>query len=198
MARTPLSRTDDADGSARQGRASRRRSVSNTVSDKPLSAGAGAKSVKTGRAAKVPVKADRRDLALPEPVLPDPVLARMGVEAAGSLADRLGQLSIEALAETTEMNQRWARETTERLAALARPPERPEDLVHGLAGFLSSQGDLATQQFGRAAALVQRFQVETMGALAEAGRALADEAVSALHDGPGRYVVRTAVRNRAD
>jgi hypothetical protein len=115
---------------------------------------------------------------------------RLGIEATGSLADRLGRMSIEALVETTDMNRRWARETAERFAALARPPERPEDLVHGLAGFLAAQGDLATQQFGRAAALAQRFQIETMGALAEAGRALANETVSALQDGPGRPSAR--------
>ncbi len=105
----------------------------------------------------------------------------MAVAASAELAERLGRLSFEAAAEIVDMNRRWLRETGHRLAALARPPERPEDVVHGLAGLASVQGDLATQTLGRSAALVQRVQIESFGALAEAGRALADETSAALH-----------------
>ena len=114
-------------------------------------------------------------------VLPDPAVARLAVQSTATIAERLADLSMGALADSQALARRWASETTERLALLARPPERPEDVMHALAGFMAAQGDLATAQMGRALALAQRVQVETLGLAAEAGQALAAETTAALH-----------------
>jgi hypothetical protein len=125
--------------------------------------------------------------AVPEPgpdllptVLPDPAVARLAVQSTATIAERLAELSLDAFSDTHALARRWASETTERLLLLARPPERPEDVMHALSGFMAAQGDLATAQMGRALALAQRVQVETLGLAAEAGQALAQEAATAL------------------
>lgn len=114
-------------------------------------------------------------------VLPDPAVARLAVRSSATIAERLADLSMGALADSQALARRWASETTERLALLARPPERPEDVMHALSGFMAAQGDLATAQIARAMALAQRVQVETMGLVAEAGQAFAQETADALH-----------------
>jgi hypothetical protein len=114
-------------------------------------------------------------------MLPDPAVARLAVQSTATIAERLADLSMGAVADSHALARRWASETTERLALLARPPERPEDVMHALSGFLAAQGDLATAQVGRALALAQRVQIETMGLAAEAGQALAEETAAALH-----------------
>ncbi len=119
-------------------------------------------------------------------LLPDPTAAKRAVQATATFAERLADLSMDALADSQALARRWAVETTERLLLLARPPERPEDAVHALSGFLAAQGDLATSQMGRALALAQRVQVETMGLAAEAGHALAQEASDTLQRTIGR------------
>jgi hypothetical protein len=113
-------------------------------------------------------------------VLPDPAVARLAVQSSATIAERLAALSFDAMADSQALARRWASETAERLALLARPPERPEDVMHAVAGFLAAQGDLATAQVGRALALAQRVQVEAMGLAAEAGHALAEETATAL------------------
>lgn len=132
--------------------------------------------------------APRPDAAAPQvvpdlipAVLPDPAVAKLAVQSTATIAERLADLSMGAIADSQALARRWASETTERLALLARPPERPEDVMHVLAGFMAAQGDLATAQVGRALALVQRVQVETLGLAAEAGQALAAETSAALH-----------------
>jgi hypothetical protein len=108
-------------------------------------------------------------------------VARLAVRSSATIAERLADLSMGALADSQALARRWASETTERLALLARPPERPEDVMHALSGFMAAQGDLATAQIARAMALAQRVQVETMGLVAEAGQAFAQETADALH-----------------
>jgi len=113
-------------------------------------------------------------------ILPDPAVAKLAVQSTATIAERLAELSMGAFADSLALARRWASETTERLALLARPPERPEDVMHALSGFMAAQGDLATAQTGRALALAQRVQVETLGLAAEAGQALAQETSAAL------------------
>lgn len=184
MSRTPRTRSNSGNGADRPVRTPKRRTAPNR--GLPV-AGAMTASPTIGEALDVlPTKADKREFPSADLVLPDPAVLRLGVEASGSLVDRFVRMTFDALAESTEMNRRWAHETMNRIADLARPPERPDDVMHSLAGFMSAQGDLAAQQLARAAALLQRFHIETLGALAEAGQALADETASALHGGSGR------------
>jgi hypothetical protein len=128
---------------------------------------------------------DRSDAPDPLPallpsVLADPAVARLAVQSTATLAERLADLSMGAFADSQALARRWASETTERLALLARPPERPEDVMHAVAGFVAAQGDLATAHLGRTLALTQRLQVETVGLMADAGQALATETAAAL------------------
>jgi hypothetical protein len=118
-------------------------------------------------------------------LLPDATAARRAVQSGATFAERLADLSMAAFADGQALARRWASETTEHLLLLARPPERPEDVMHVLSGFLAAQGDLATSQVGRALAIAQRVQVETIGLAAEAGHALAQEASDAVQRATG-------------
>lgn len=161
--------------------------TSRSRSDSGVTAAARVKAAKPGT---LPTEVHRIAMALPVLALPDPVVARLSIEASGNLVEKLGRISFDALADAAEMNRRWADETVERLADLARPPERPEDVVHAIAGFMAAQGDLATQQVARIAALAQRFQIETLGVFSEAGRSVAEETVSALQGRSGHSGTR--------
>ncbi len=97
-----------------------------------------------------------------------------------TFGEKLTRVALEAADKSTEISNKWTRETLARVGEIARVKEDPADYTKAWTDFASAQAELAAENMAAFAEVAKKAQMETVELMLAAGKDISEDATAAV------------------
>ena len=101
-------------------------------------------------------------------------------KSTASLNEKLSGVALDAAEKSTEISNKWAKETLAKLNEVSKAKSEPADYAKSVTDFASASAEVAAENMAAFAEIAKRVQTETVELLMAAGKDAAEEATSAV------------------
>ncbi len=78
-----------------------------------------------------------------------------------ALTEKLSHAAIEAADKSSEISQKWTKDTLAKLAEMSKAKAEPADYAQAMSDYVSAQADVATENMAAFAEVAKKLQMET-------------------------------------
>ena len=110
----------------------------------------------------------------------DPMAFQDALRSQASLTEKMSNVVLKAAEQSTEVSNKWAKQTLSRLAPIAKAKEGPTDYAKGVTDFASASAEMAAEHMAAFAEIAKKAQVETVELLMSASKTATQEATAAV------------------
>ncbi len=96
-----------------------------------------------------------------------------------ALNEKLAQVAIDAFGKSTELSNKWTRETLNKLSVVTTAKEEPAEYAKAFGEFASAQAEIAAENLAAFAEIAKSAQTETVEVMMTAGQDYSEQATSA-------------------
>ena len=97
-----------------------------------------------------------------------------------ALTEKLSHAAIEAADKSSEISQKWTKDTLAKLAEMSKAKAEPADYAQAMSDFASAQADVATESMSAFAELAKKLQMETFELMMAASKDFSGEAATSF------------------
>tara|TARA_R110000868_G_scaffold18172_76_gene80059 strand:- start:36203 stop:36628 length:426 start_codon:yes stop_codon:yes gene_type:complete len=101
-------------------------------------------------------------------------------KSATTLNEKLSGVALEAAEKSTEVSNKWTKETLAKLAEMSKAKTEPADYAKAMTDFASSTAEVAAENMAAFAEIAKKVQMETVELMMAAGKDMSEEAQTAM------------------
>ncbi len=101
-------------------------------------------------------------------------------KSATTLNEKLSGVALEAAEKSTEVSNKWTKETLAKLAEMSKAKSEPADYAKAMTDFASSSAEVAAENMAAFAEIAKKVQMETVELMMAAGKDMSEEAQTAM------------------
>ncbi len=101
-------------------------------------------------------------------------------KSATTLNEKLSGVALEAVEKSTEVSNKWTKETLAKLADMSKAKNEPADYAKAMTDFASSSAEVAAENMAAFAEIAKKVQMETVELMMAAGKDMGEEAQTAM------------------
>ncbi|ASM71627.1 MULTISPECIES: phasin family protein [Roseobacteraceae] len=101
-------------------------------------------------------------------------------KSATTLNEKLSGVALEAAEKSTEVSNKWTKETLAKLADMSKAKSEPADYAKAMTEFASSTAEVAAENMAAFAEIAKKVQMETVELMMAAGKDMSEEAQTAM------------------
>lgn len=101
-------------------------------------------------------------------------------KSATTLNEKLSGVALEAAEKSTEVSNKWTKETLAKLAEMSKAKTEPADYAKAMTEFASSTAEVAAENMAAFAEIAKKVQMETVELMMAAGKDMSEEAQTAM------------------
>jgi hypothetical protein len=97
-----------------------------------------------------------------------------------TFGEKLTKVALEAADKSTEISNKWTRETLAKVGEVAKVKEDPADYTKAWTDFASAQAELVAENMAAFAEVAKKVQMETVELMLAAGKDISEDATAAV------------------
>jgi len=97
-----------------------------------------------------------------------------------TFGEKLSKVALEAADKSTEISNRWTKDTIARVGGVYKVKEDPADYSKAFADFATAQAELAAENMAAFAEVAKKVQMETVELMLAAGKDMSEDASAAV------------------
>ncbi|UOA26461.1 phasin family protein [Pseudosulfitobacter sp. DSM 107133] len=101
-------------------------------------------------------------------------------KSATTLNEKLSGVALTAAEKSTEVSNKWTKETLAKLADMSKAKAEPADYAKAMTDFASSTAEVAAENMAAFAEIAKKVQMETVELMMAAGKDMSEEAQTAI------------------
>ncbi|WP_028958240.1 phasin family protein [Sulfitobacter sp. 20_GPM-1509m] len=101
-------------------------------------------------------------------------------KSATTLNEKLSGVALEAAEKSTEVSNKWTKETLAKLAEMSKAKSEPADYAKAMTEFASSTAEFAAENMAAFAEIAKKVQMDTVELMMAAGKDMSEEAQTAM------------------
>ncbi|MCR8827965.1 phasin family protein [Pseudosulfitobacter koreensis] len=101
-------------------------------------------------------------------------------KSATTLNEKLSGVALEAAEKSTEVSNKWTKETLAKLADMSKAKTEPADYAKAMTDFASSSAEVAAENMAAFAEIAKKVQMETVELMMAVGKDMGEEAQTAM------------------
>lgn len=101
-------------------------------------------------------------------------------KSATTLNEKLSGVALTAAEKSTEVSNKWTKETLAKLAEMSKAKSEPADYAKAMTDFASSTAEVAAENMAAFAEIAKKVQMETVELMMAAGKDMSEEAQTAM------------------
>ncbi|MBM2292388.1 phasin family protein [Sulfitobacter pseudonitzschiae] len=101
-------------------------------------------------------------------------------KSATTLNEKLSGVALDAAEKSTEVSNKWTKETLAKLAEMSKAKSEPADYAKAMTEFASSTAEFAAENMAAFAEIAKKVQMDTVELMMAAGKDMSEEAQTAM------------------
>ena len=97
-----------------------------------------------------------------------------------TLNEKLSGVALEAVEKSTDISNKWAKDTIAKMAELSKAKAEPADYAKAMTDFASASAESAAEHMAAFAEIAKKVQMDTVELMMAAGKDMQEEAATAV------------------
>ncbi|MDK3016072.1 phasin family protein [Pseudodonghicola flavimaris] len=101
-------------------------------------------------------------------------------KSTAALNEKLTSVALEAAEKTSEISNKWTKDTLAKLAEVSKAKAEPADYAKAMSDFASASAEVAAENMAAFAEIAKKVQMDTVELLMAAGKDMTEDATAAV------------------
>ncbi|MGD9864624.1 MAG: phasin family protein [Pseudodonghicola sp.] len=101
-------------------------------------------------------------------------------KSTAALNEKLSSVALEAAEKTSEISNKWTKDTLAKLAEVSKVKAEPADYAKAMSDFASGAAEVAAENMAAFAEIAKKVQMDTVELLMAAGKDMTEDATAAM------------------
>lgn len=110
----------------------------------------------------------------------DPKAMQDAFKTSAAMTEKMSKMVLEAADKSTEISNRWTKQTLANLGEISRVRDEPTDYTKAMTDFASASAETAAENMAAFAEVAKRVQMESIELVLAAGKDISEDATAAM------------------